>query len=51
MNLASSLSKLARSSQGRKLTQKAMQYAQSPEGQRKIAQAREAVTKRKKPSA
>ena len=49
MNLASSLTKFARSSQGRKLTQTAMQYAQSPEGKRKIAEARERMAKRKKP--
>jgi hypothetical protein len=49
MSLASNLSKFARSGQGRKLTQKAMQYAQSPEGKRKIAEARERVAKRRKP--
>jgi hypothetical protein len=49
MNLASSLSKFARSGQGRKLTDKAMRYAQSPEGKRKIAEARERVGKRRKP--
>lgn len=49
MSLASSLSKFAKSNQGRKLTQKAMQFAQSPEGKRKIAEARGRVAKRKKP--
>jgi hypothetical protein len=49
MSPASSLTKFAQSSQGRKLTQKAMQYAQSPEGKRKIAEARERVAKKKKP--
>jgi hypothetical protein len=46
MTLMTKLSQLARSPQGRKLTEKAVNYAQSPEGKRKIAQARERVAKR-----
>lgn len=49
MSIATKLAKFAQSSQGRKMTQKAKHYAQSPEGKRKIAQARERVAKRKKP--
>jgi hypothetical protein len=41
MSLFSSLSRFARSPQGRRMAQKAMRYAQSPEGKRRIAQTRE----------
>jgi hypothetical protein len=49
MTLLTRLARLARSPQGRRLTEKAMNYAQSPEGKRKISQARERVAKRRPP--
>jgi hypothetical protein len=49
MSLMSSLSKFARSRQGRQLAQRAMNYAKSPEGKRKIADARRQLAARRKP--
>jgi hypothetical protein len=49
MSLMSSLSRFARSPQGRRMAQQAMSYVKSPEGKRKIAQARERVATRRKP--
>jgi hypothetical protein len=41
MPLIRSLTRFARSPQGRRLAQQAMRYAQSPAGKRKIAQTRQ----------
>jgi hypothetical protein len=49
MPLLSSIARFARSSAGRQAARKAMQYAQSPEGKRKIADAREKLASRRKP--
>ncbi len=49
MSLMSMISRLARSPQGRRAAQKAMSYAKSPEGKRKIASAREQLAARRKP--
>jgi len=46
-SLTGRISKLARSAQGRKLTEKAQNYAQSPEGKRKIAEIRQKVSKKR----
>lgn len=46
MSLMSSISRFIRSPQGRKMSQKAMGYAKSPEGKRRIAEARERVGSR-----
>lgn len=43
-----SLSKFARSRKGRQMAQQAMSYATSPEGKRKIADARRQLAARKK---
>jgi hypothetical protein len=49
MSLITSLSRLARSRQGRRLAQQAMNYARSPEGKRKVARAREQIAARRRP--
>jgi len=49
MSIMSSLRRFARSRQGRQLAQKAMAYARSPEGKRKIADARRQLAARRKP--
>ena len=49
MSLINSLSRLARSPQGRRLAQRAMSYARSPEGRRKIEQARQQIAAKRKP--
>ena len=46
MPLLNKLAAFARSPQGRRLAQKAMTYANSPQGKAKIAQVREKVAKR-----
>ena len=46
MPLIDKIAAFARSPQGRRLAQKAMNYAKSPEGKAKIAQVREKVAKR-----
>lgn len=51
MPIMTTLSRLARSRQARRLAQQAMNYARSPEGKRKIAQAREQVAARRRPKA
>ncbi|HZH23793.1 MAG TPA: hypothetical protein VEY49_02740 [Solirubrobacteraceae bacterium] len=43
------ISRLARSPQGRRLAQQAMSYARSPSGKRKIEQARAQLAARRKP--
>ena len=43
------ITRFARSPQGRRLAQKAQGYASSPEGKRKIAEARSRLAKRRKP--
>ena len=45
----SKLARLARSPQGRRMTQQAMDYAKSPEGKRRIADARRQLAARRKP--
>jgi hypothetical protein len=47
MSLIKSLSRFARSPQGRRMAQQAMRYAQSPEGKRMIAQTRERLVSRR----
>jgi hypothetical protein len=42
------ISRFARSRQGRQLAQRAMSYARSPEGKRKIADARRQLAARRK---
>lgn len=50
MPLLNSIARFARSRAGREAARKAMTYAKSPEGKRKIAQVREQVSQRgKKP--
>jgi hypothetical protein len=49
MKLMTTLAKLARSRHGRRLTQQAINYAKSPEGKRKIADARRQLAARRKP--
>ena len=49
MPLMNTLMKLARSRQGRRLATAAMAYAQTPNGKKQIAQAREQLAKRKRP--
>ena len=49
MKLMSLIARFARSPQGRRMTQQAMTYAKSPEGQRKIADARRQLTARRGP--
>ena len=49
MSLMSSISKFAKSRQGRRLTQQAMDYAKSPEGKRRIDGVRNQLAKGRKP--
>jgi hypothetical protein len=49
VSLASQLSRLARSPQGRKMAGKAMKYANSPEGKARIAKARQALASKGRP--
>ena len=49
MKLMSMITRLARSPQGRRMAQQAMTYAKSPEGKRKIADARRQLAARRKP--
>ncbi len=49
MSLMTTLSRLARSPQGRRMAQQAMSYARSPAGKRKIEQARMQLATRRKP--
>jgi hypothetical protein len=49
MPLLNTLARFARSRQGRRLAQRAMSYATSPEGKRKIAGAREQLATRRRP--
>ena len=49
MSLMSTISRLARSPQGRRMTQQAMSYAHSPAGKRKVEQARAQLVARRKP--
>ena len=46
MSLMNSIARLLRSPQGRKMSEKAIRYAQSPEGKRRIAEARGRVVSR-----
>lgn len=48
MSLMTSLSRFARSRKGRQMAQQAMNYAKSPEGKRKIADARRQLASRRK---
>ena len=48
MSLLTKISRFARSSQGRRMTQQAMSYARSPEGKRKIADVRRQLGSRRK---
>jgi hypothetical protein len=47
--LMNTLMKFARSRRGRKLAASAIAYAQTPQGKKQIAQAREQLAKRKRP--
>jgi hypothetical protein len=47
MSLIKSITRFASSRHGRRLAQQAMRYAQSPEGKRQIAQARERLAGRR----
>jgi len=49
MSLFNSISKFARSRQGRRFAEQAMNYARSPEGKRRIADARRQLAARRKP--
>ena len=49
MPLLNSIARFARSSAGRQAARKAMQFAQSPEGKRKIAALRQQVAGKRKP--
>jgi hypothetical protein len=49
MPLLNTISRFARSRKGRQLAQQAMSYAKSPEGKRKIADARRQLAARRKP--
>ena len=49
MKLMSMISKLARSPQGRRYSKQAMDYAQSPEGKRRIADVRRQLARGRKP--
>ncbi len=46
-SLIGRISRLARSEQGRKLSERASQYAKSPKGRRKIEAARRQLAKRR----
>jgi hypothetical protein len=49
MSLLNKIARFARSSQGRRLTDRAVSYARSPEGRRQIQQARKRLMKRSRP--
>ena len=49
MKLMSMLAKFARSPHGRRMAQQAMNYANSPEGKRRIADARKQLAQRRRP--
>jgi hypothetical protein len=49
MSLMSKITRFARSRQGRRLAQQAMNYARSPEGKRRIADARRQLAARRRP--
>jgi hypothetical protein len=49
MSLMTSIARLARSRHGRRMAQQAINYAKSPEGKRRIADARRQVAARRKP--
>ena len=49
MKLMSMVAKFARSPHGRRMAQQAMNYANSPEGKRRIADVRKQVAARRKP--
>jgi hypothetical protein len=49
MSIMTTLSRIARSRQGRQLAQRAMSYARSPQGKRKIADARRQLAARRRP--
>ena len=49
MPLMSKLARFARSPQGRRMARQAMDYAKSPEGKRRIADARRQLASRSKP--
>jgi hypothetical protein len=49
MKLMSIVAKFARSPHGRRMAQQAMNYANSPEGKRRIADARKQLAQRRKP--
>jgi hypothetical protein len=49
MSLMTTISRLAASPRGRRLARQAMDYARSPEGKRKIEQARRQLAQRRKP--
>ena len=49
MKLMSMISKFARSPQGRRYSKQAMDYAQSPEGKRRIADVRRQLARGRKP--
>jgi hypothetical protein len=49
MPLMNTIARFARSRHGRRMAQQAMSYAKSPQGQRKIAQAREQIAARRRP--
>ena len=46
-SLMNRITRFARSRQGQEMTQKAMRFARSPEGKRKIAQARQRLAGRR----
>jgi hypothetical protein len=49
MKLMSMVAKFARSPHGRRMAQQAMNYANSPEGKRRIADARKQLAQRRRP--
>ena len=49
MSLMTQLARLARSRHGRRMAQQAMDYAKSPEGKRRIADARRQLERARKP--
>jgi hypothetical protein len=49
MSLMSKLARLARSPHARRMAQQAMEYAKSPEGKRRIADARRQIAARRRP--
>jgi hypothetical protein len=49
MSLMNKLARLARSPQARRMAQQAMEYANSPEGKRRIADARRQIAARRRP--